>query len=1208
MRARAGVDTAIMTERARLQLIGAVTLRNAAGDVLPLPGRRAGALLAFLALEGDRAHTRASLAELLWADRAPTAARAALRQALHVLRAALPAGAGALRADHRAVRLDVARLDVDASALERAAARREFAVVRDRRTGALAGLAADVVPPTAAYDGWLAGRRARFAATVEAGLMDLMERDLGAGDWREALVTARLLHAADPSSEAAAVGVVRALDGLHEPARAQAFARAFADRLEAELGPKARSAFHARLAGPVEPGTVPTPQAAAPSEPVRLPALLTAVHVAGAPDPAARRRALEEAERILGDRGGVTLARTPDSLSMLSPAESLRATGVVGVLDGALQCRRTLTDAGIQAGVGVGVATALAEGPSTAPWAGTAERAEVERLAAQAAPGEVIAGHAIMRLAGAERFGFATAILPQTWRCERRIAGIPRSRWVGRRVERAQLDVAADAVFAGGRARIARLLGEPGIGKTRLLEEVTALRGDAAVLLRRPVPETTDAEFLHALASALDDTERLPPTVEGDATTRARLRIAAVIDTVGGAAASSPRMIAIDNVETLGGDDADELYRVVDALADAPVFWLLAERRASGREGRRAVHPVTRVPGLTLELAALGTEDAASLAAQYDVDDAIRAACLARAGGNPLFLEQLLLHPGGRGEAELPPSIKGAIHARIAHLESVERRALAVAAVLGDAAPVRAVCELAAVGEATLRELAAQRLVVAPGEAVRFAHPLVREVLLDSLSRRGREDLHHRCAAWWAPRDAVRHAEHLAEAGAETAPAALLEAAREARKRRQPALAVRLARRGRASTQRPSRASRLAVVEGWAHLDLGASAPALDAVDDGLARAVGDEEVIDALIARAACFRVLDDIPAGLGDLDAAGARLRPGDPARRAAVALLRGRLLFALGRAGDSASAHTVARESAKAGGDVETEALALGGLADAAYAAGRLATAGDHVAESLALCRAHDLERTAIVQQSLATHLGVYLGRPRQAGEEAAAAARTAARMGEWRAEINLRLAVASAAFALDEPERCAEAARAARRLVARSGAWRFDVVALLYLVRVAMRQGDRTVAQDWLDEAREGAMTTAPAVYGAQVAALAACVSDDGAAVARHLDEGGRYLAEGAVAHNHFRFYPNAAWAARRVGDWRRYSRIEADFRTFASAEPNPWTSAHLAAVAAWRSGDPRALVAAEDAATTHGYVTLARACRTAEPDDNRRIVA
>ena len=85
--------------------------RGAAGPAVPIPARKARALLAYLALRPGRAHPRDRLTTLLWPDVSDAQARQSLRQALAGLRRALPNGAFVISADTVAV--EPSRVDVD---------------------------------------------------------------------------------------------------------------------------------------------------------------------------------------------------------------------------------------------------------------------------------------------------------------------------------------------------------------------------------------------------------------------------------------------------------------------------------------------------------------------------------------------------------------------------------------------------------------------------------------------------------------------------------------------------------------------------------------------------------------------------------------------------------------------------------------------------------------------------------------------------------------------------------------------------------------------------------------------------------------------------------------------------------------------------------------------------------------------------------------
>ncbi len=103
----------------RLNVLGPFEARWSDGEAVDIPSRKARALLAYLAVEGGRAHARELLATLLWGDTGEERARHNLRQALSKLRQCCD-GVVASRAD--TVRIDSNACRIDALEFERLAA------------------------------------------------------------------------------------------------------------------------------------------------------------------------------------------------------------------------------------------------------------------------------------------------------------------------------------------------------------------------------------------------------------------------------------------------------------------------------------------------------------------------------------------------------------------------------------------------------------------------------------------------------------------------------------------------------------------------------------------------------------------------------------------------------------------------------------------------------------------------------------------------------------------------------------------------------------------------------------------------------------------------------------------------------------------------------------------------------------------------------
>lgn len=177
---------------------------------------------------------------------------------------------------------------------------------------------------------------------------------------------------------------------------------------------------------------------------------------------------------------------------------------------------------------------------------------------------------------------------------------------------------------------------------------------------------------------------------------------------------------------------------------------------------------------------------------------------MARAGGNSLFLEQLLLQAGETEADQLPPSILAAIQARLAALPPAERTALRAAAVLGPDVPATLLKRVGEVGPEILTALAERGLLCARGETTEIAHPLIREGILDSMLPSDARALHARAAAEIGEADLARRAHHLCEGADPGASAACLRASEAQRTAGALAEAVALAERGLAACAAPT--------------------------------------------------------------------------------------------------------------------------------------------------------------------------------------------------------------------------------------------------------------------------------------------------------------------------------------------------------------------------------------------------------------------
>ena len=356
--------------------------------------------------------------------------------------------------------------------------------------------------------------------------------------------------------------------------------------------------------------------------------------------------------------------------------------------------------------------------------------------------------------------------------------------FVGRQAERQLLRSALVATAAGeGEAYV--VIGEPGLGKSRLIVELVADAADRRVVtieggryaaatpyfaLRAPLRTLIGAER-DAPAGVV--AERLTMTVER-LLPEARVWLPLLAPLVGAELPDTPEVRALDGGRRRTVTDAYAI-RLLQTMHEPTLVivedahWLddataaLMDRLVAGIAKRPWLICVSRrpvdegwIPGVdpdrTIRLQPLGEDESVALlravASTRSLSPHARAAVASRGAGNPLFLRELLESVDAAGEIpDLPDTVEGVIASGIDELDRRDRDALRIASVLGGQ-PTRSV--LARMLDVKSRELDAvldrlQRfLVPATAEMLRFSHALIRDVAYESLPFRRRRALHAR--------------------------------------------------------------------------------------------------------------------------------------------------------------------------------------------------------------------------------------------------------------------------------------------------------------------------------------------------------------------------------------------------------------------------------------------------------------------------------
>lgn len=338
-------------------------------------------------------------------------------------------------------------------------------------------------------------------------------------------------------------------------------------------------------------------------------------------------------------------------------------------------------------------------------------------------------------------------------------------RFVGRQPQLDELEDALEAAVAG-RGGLALICGDPGIGKSRLGEELAERAAarqvnvawarcweSAAVLPFRPWEEllrqVTDDPFPISDRGAAAEDPEIARILYFD-------RIATV---VARAAAAGPLMLVVDDVQWADVGSIRLLSDVASRLTTLPVLVVATLRDAAPAPTTAAGSAIAELArhGLVVRLDGMNVEEIGALVRGVG-DDVDTAALHHHTRGNPLFAQELvrLLKAQGAlgglvrgGVVPVPPTVRAVLSHRLEGCSPDCRAVLDVAAVVGEdfgLAVVEAVAgfDRPRLLDALAEALEAGLLVSAGIGTYAFAHPLVRASVYDELGMAGRVRMHER--------------------------------------------------------------------------------------------------------------------------------------------------------------------------------------------------------------------------------------------------------------------------------------------------------------------------------------------------------------------------------------------------------------------------------------------------------------------------------
>ena len=859
------------------------------------------------------------------------------------------------------------------------------------------------------------------------------------------------------------------------------------------------------------------------------------------------------------------------------------------------------------------------------------------RLQDLAGAGEIAASETVRDAVGAlvsgekiEQVNIKGIAQPVTvWRLTeliRQSGASSRTPCVGRRVEIAQFQGALDACAEAGQGQSVLLRGDAGIGKTRLMEEFRdmAERSGFAVHMGQVLDfgarvgadaihmallsmlgcaaDAPEAERLAGAEAAvgenwLADADRvflyrllnlaLPESLRGaydamDNDLRVSGQQRCVADIMRARSAVRPLMLLIEDVHWAEREVLGHLAALAQTAGACPAILVMTSRIEGDPLDRAWRAACAGAPLTTIDLGPLRPDEAEEMVARVlgggaddsGEDDGFIGQCIARAEGNPLFLEQLLhMAEASIGEA-VPGSIQSLVQARMDSLSDGERLALQAAAVLGQQFSLAALRHLLDDANFSCGELVDKFMLRPAGSDWMFAHALIRDGVYNALLREEKRALHARAAIWFEQRDAVLLAGHLERAEDPGAAAAFLAAARtEAEKHRHDA-AADLAQRGAALPAAADIAFELHWLNGDMLRNVGGVSEAIEAFERAQEIAAEDRMRCRAWLGLADCMRLVDRYDDALAALDAAQTLAEKNEmTAELSAIHFRRANICFPLGRIEECLAEHEAAHRLGHEAGLRDAEARALGGLGDAYYQRGHMRTAQNYFQRCIDLCRENGFEEIEAANLNMLANTRAYLLQTEQSGRDYAEAVELTERLGQRRPHVIglmgcfTKLNLGDGAGALDDIDK-------ALAIVERIGAHRFEAWCLAFKARILAREGKRAEALRLAERAIAICRETGITFAGPLSLGIFALLCGDADKRQAAFDEAEAVLAGGCVSHNYFWFYRDAIEASLNAAEWAEAERFADALEEYTRAEPIEWSDFYIGwarALAAWGRG-------------------------------------
>lgn len=779
------------------------------------------------------------------------------------------------------------------------------------------------------------------------------------------------------------------------------------------------------------------------------------------------------------------------------------------------------------------------------------------------------------------------------------------TRFVGRQTEIAQFNSVVAVCRESEAGHIVYVRGPAGIGKTRLVDEFSACAHASGMSCHKSLvldfgasrEQETIPTIVASLLGASSSEERqanldaismaisqgmvkpdqemylhdflglpLGPDQKSrfeslDNVTRQRGREAVICSLVRSASLQNPVLLIIEDLHWADSITLNYLAEIGASIGDSPVIMLMTSRVEGDQLDDSWRGHVSKTGFITLDLSPLRSREASALAEDIsNSDESFVRRCIERSEGNPLFLEQLLRTESGIEDDNLPDSIQTLVQSRMDRLPKKDRTAIQAASVIGQRFTQELVQFLVNDSAYECKALLTHHLVRVEGDGFLFAHALIREGVNQSLLNSSKRMLHLKAAEWFKPLDAPLYAEHLDRAGDETAAQAYIKAAQELVGEYRYARALALTERAVTLSKTEDHRQPMLCFMAEILLELGQVDKSAETFELAMAEAISEQQRCLAQIGMASTMRIQTRYDDALKLLDMAQPLAESNGMDQVLSVLHhLRGNLMFPLGKTALCRQEHQFALNYAEKIESARDTARALGGLGDAAYAAGHMQSAHEYFSRCLEVSDQHGFGKIKAAYNTMVPFTMLYLLRHREALPLAVEAAQSASALGHLRAEMNARGGFCHIAYDIANVDLEIYEQHASRvvELSTKLGAKAWRPLGMIWQTVCLYRRNQQDLAEQIIAEAVEiGRNYTfnSGRVFGTQ-----AYITIEPAVREKALREGEKITEGETISHNHLWFnrYAMDTMIKTRELDRARYyaDRLE----KYTSGESLPWAT-------------------------------------------------